>query len=56
MRHPKNLEYRNKVDLVSTEGISVDAGSLWVLKNEQLVLEDDDQFATHLLTDDFVRE
>tara|TARA_R110002111_G_scaffold203827_1_gene268662 strand:- start:1883 stop:2068 length:186 start_codon:yes stop_codon:yes gene_type:complete len=53
MRHPKNLEYRNKVDLVSSEGISVDAGSLWVFKNDLLVLVDDDQYATHKLTNDF---
>lgn len=56
MRHPKKLEYRNKQDLVSTEGIFVDAGSLWVLKNNLLVLVDDDQYATHKLTDVFVEE
>lgn len=48
--------YRNVTDLTSIEGIEVDAGSLWKLKNEILVLVDDDQYATHLLTDDFEKE
>jgi hypothetical protein len=48
--------YRNKTDLVSIEGIEVDAGSLWQLKGSLLVLEDEDQYVTHLLTADFVKE
>lgn len=48
--------YRNKTDITSIEGIEVDTGALWVLKNGVLVLEDEDQFATHPLTNDFVQE
>lgn len=48
--------YRNVIDVTSIEGIEVDAGSLWKLENDLLVLEDDDQYATHLLTDDFLEE
>lgn len=45
--------YRNKTDITSIEGIHVDRGALWVLENDILVLEDEDQYVTHLLTDDF---
>jgi|TARA_Y100000589_G_C27083425_1_gene600662 hypothetical protein len=48
--------YRNKTDLTSIEGIEVDAGSLWKLENDILVLVDEDQYVTHLLTEDFVKE
>lgn len=48
--------YRNKIDITSIEGIEVDAGSLWVFKKGTLVLEDIDQYATHLLTDEFEQE
>jgi hypothetical protein len=56
MRHPKKLKYRNTCDVISIEGIEVDASSLWVFKNDQLVLVDDDQFVTHQLTDEFIKE
>ena len=46
--------YRNSIDVISIEGIQVDAGSLWKLQNNLLILEDDDQYATHLLTVEFV--
>lgn len=48
--------YRNAIDITSIEGIIVDAGSLWEFKHHILVLVDDDQYATHLLTDDFIEE
>ena len=47
--------YRNKIDLTSIEGIEVDAGSLWQLKGNLLVLEDDDQYVTHELCDNFIK-
>lgn len=56
MRHSKKLEYRNKYDITSIEGIHVDRGALWVLKKDLLVLVDEDQYASHLLTNDFVEE
>lgn len=48
--------YRNSIDVISIEGIPVDAGSLWKLQNNLLILEDDDQYATHLLTVEFVEQ
>ena len=47
--------YRNKIELTSIEGIEVDEGSLWKLDPEQnlLVLEDEDQYATAQLNDNF---
>ena len=47
--------YRNVKDVVSIEGVQVDAGSLWIL-SEVLTLIDDDQYVTHDLTDAFVVE
>ena len=47
-------QYRNSVDVISIEGIEVDAGSLWELKEGLLVLVDDDQYATHELTIEFM--
>lgn len=48
-------QYRNTVDVISTEGVHVDAHSLWNLKDGILVLVDDDQYAAHALTDDFYK-
>ena len=45
--------YRNTIDITSIEGIEVDAGSLWDLKDGILILVDDDQLVTHQLTEDF---
>ena len=47
--------YRNKTDLISIEGIHVDAGSLWHYKNELMVLDDADQYVTHLPTPKFIK-
>jgi hypothetical protein len=43
--------YRNNADMVSIEGIPVDAGSLWQYDDnvKLLVLDDDDQYATATL-------
>ncbi len=40
--------YRNKADLVSLEGVEVEAGSLWRLNPKLNLLElvDDDQYVT----------
>lgn len=42
------MHYRNLNDLVSREGIEVEAGSLWKCRahDTQLCLADNDQFAT----------
>ena len=48
--------YRNSIDVISIEGIAVDAGSLWRLKNKLLVLVDEDQYVTHALTVEFVEQ
>lgn len=47
--------YRNKKDLTSIEGIQVDAGSLWLRTTEKnvLMLEDEDQYATAYISEDF---
>lgn len=39
--------YRNNIDLISIEGVFVDAESLWKLQDGILVLVDDDQFVTY---------
>lgn len=44
--HDKSEYYRNQEDIVSREGIEVESGSLWELKENQLVLVDDDQYAS----------
>ncbi|WP_417237183.1 MULTISPECIES: hypothetical protein [Flavobacteriaceae] len=49
----KEIYYRNSIDVISKEGIEVEAQSLWQLKNQILVLVDDDQYATHDLTVEF---
>lgn len=46
MKKPKPVYYRNKVNVTSTEGIFVDAFSLWERKGQLMVLVDDDQYAT----------
>ena len=47
------MEYRNEEDLVSIEGIEVEAGSLWELQSDNLlVLVDDDQYASYYLDDE----
>ena len=38
--------YRNKKDLISFEGIHVDAGSLWERNGELMTLVDEDQYVT----------
>ena len=50
--------YRNKIDITSIEGIEVDQGSLWRhnVSLDVIVLDDTDQYATHLLTNDFERQ
>lgn len=50
-----SLYYRNRRDITSIEGIEVDAGSLWVLTTDRktLLLDDEDQYATMLLSEDF---
>ena len=52
----KEKYYRNSIDVISKEGIEVEAQSLWELKNKRLVLVDDDQYATHDFTVEFVEE
>lgn len=41
--------YRNRVEVVSNENITVDPGCLWKLNNKILTLVDDDQYVTHQL-------
>lgn len=44
--------YTNKTDVVSNERIPVDAGSLWKLRQQTLILIDDDHQVTHKLNFD----
>lgn len=39
--------YRNYNDLISLQGVPVDAGSLWRKQGQLMVLVDDDQYITH---------
>jgi len=41
--------YSNKVDAISNERIRIDAGSLWKLRQQTLIVIDDDLQATHKL-------
>ena len=41
--------YRNKIDVLSNEKIEVDAGSLWMLRKQTLILIDEDREVTHKL-------
>lgn len=38
--------YRNKIDIISNEGIYVDVESLWRLVGELLILVDEDQYVS----------
>lgn len=38
--------YRNKIDIISFEGIFVEAESLWIRKGQLMVLVDEDQYAS----------
>ena len=46
-------QYRNKISITSSQGIQVDAGSLWERKNNIMVLVDDDQYVTSNQTQHF---
>lgn len=48
--------YRNTIDITSNEGVDIDAGSLWKLQDDELILIDDDQHVTSPLTEDFKLE
>ena len=45
--------YRNTQDLTTTEGEFVEAGSLWSLDDQLLILVDDDRYATHTIDGTF---
>lgn len=36
--------YRNKIDFITVHHETIDAGSLWELKNDKLILVDDDNY------------
>lgn len=38
------MKYRNTVDFLSIHQETIDAGSLWELKGEKLILVDDDNY------------
>ena len=40
------MYYRNKIYIVSYEGLEVEVESLWKKKGELMVLVDDDQYVT----------
>lgn len=40
------VHYRNKINIISYEGIEVEVESLWIRKGELMVLIDDDQYVT----------
>ena len=42
------MEYfRNKIDIISFEGVHVEAESLWVKRGQLMVLVDEDEYATY---------
>ena len=44
---PVEGHYRNTQDLTTTEGEFVEAGSLWSLDDQLLILVDEDRYATY---------
>jgi hypothetical protein len=48
--------YRNTKDLISYEGILVDAESLWKKEGELMILVDDDQHITTFFDEDIFKE
>lgn len=42
----KKIFYRNKIDVISIQGIHVDAMSLWYRNGELMILEDEDVYVT----------
>lgn len=42
----KENHFRNTIDVVSDQGIEVDAQSLWLKKDNTMILVDDDQYVT----------
>ena len=48
MLKENSITYRNIVDFIIDENYTIDQGSLWFLKDEKLILFDDDQYVeTH---------
>lgn len=45
------MHYRNKINILSYEGIEVEVESLWIRKGELMVLIDEDQYVTTLYTE-----
>ena len=39
--------FRNKIDIISFEGVHVEAESLWVKKGQLMVLVNEDEHATY---------
>lgn len=39
--------FRNKIDIISFEGVHVEAESLWVKRGQLMVLVDEDEYATY---------
>lgn len=40
------MQYRNKIDITSDQGVEIEAGSLWIRDEDQMILDDDDQHIT----------
>lgn len=48
--------YRNRIDVISNEQITVEAGSLWKCRKQTLILIDDDRQVTHKLNLDIFEQ
>lgn len=51
---PKARYYRNSKLMHTKQGGEIETGSLWKEKDGELVLVDDDQYASSPITEDFV--
>lgn len=51
-----NKLYRNQYDVLSDQGVWIDTGALWELKDGILVLVDEDEYQTHALNPDLFEE
>lgn len=47
------MQYRNNIDILSHEGIEVEAGSLWAKDNETMILIDQDQYVSYPYKEEF---
>ena len=56
MTSPDSKLFRNQYDVLSDQGVWIDTGALWELKDGILVLVDEDEYQTHAPSNDLFEE